>query len=62
MADALKEWKGLNGIAACRTTVEENDSVTTGTSYAIFSGSDMTAEKCGWAREYLIKVLETLSC
>ncbi len=47
MADALKEWKGLNGIAACRTTVEENGCVTTGTSYAIFSDPDMTAEKYG---------------
>lgn len=47
MADALKEWKGLSGIGACRSTVEENGSVTSSVSYAIFSDPEMTAEKYG---------------
>ena len=47
MTDALKEWKGLNGIGACRSTVEENGSVTSSVSYAIFSDPEMTAEKYG---------------
>lgn len=47
MADALKEWEGLKGIGACRSTVEENGCVTTGISYAIFSDPNMTAEKYG---------------
>lgn len=47
MTDALKEWKGLSGIGACRSTVEENGSITTNTSYAIFSDPGMTAEKYG---------------
>jgi len=47
MADARREWKNLGGIGACRSTVEENDSITTNTSYAIFSGPEMTAEKYG---------------
>lgn len=47
MADALKEWKGLSGIGACRSTVEENGCVTTSISYAIFSDPNMTAEKYG---------------
>ena len=47
MKDALKEWKGLSGIGACRATIEENGSVTTNTSYAIFSDQEMTAKKYG---------------
>lgn len=47
MTDALKEWKGLHGIGACRSTVEENDSVTNSISYTIFSDPAMTAEKYG---------------
>lgn len=47
MTDALKEWKGLGGIGACQATVEENGSITTNISYAIFSDPAMTAEKYG---------------
>lgn len=47
MTDALKDWTGLQGIGACRSTVEENGSVTSSVSYAIFSDPRMTAEKYG---------------
>ena len=47
MADALKDWAGLHGIGACRSTVEEDGSVTSCVSYAIFSDPEMTAEKYG---------------
>lgn len=47
MTDTLKEWKGLNGIGACRTTVEENGIVTSSVSYVIFSDPEMTAGKYG---------------
>lgn len=47
MADARKEWKGLSGIGACRSTVEADGSVTSTISYAIFSSPEMTAEKYG---------------
>ncbi len=47
MVDAQKDWKGLNGIGACRSKVEENGCVTTSTTYAIFSDPEMTAEKYG---------------
>ncbi len=47
MKDASKEWDGLKGIGACRSTVEENGTTTTSTSYAIFSDPEMTAEKYG---------------
>ena len=47
MTDALKEWKGLNGIGACRLTVEENGTVSSSVSYAIFSDPEMTAKKYG---------------
>lgn len=43
MADALKEWEGLSGIGACRSTVEENRITTVSVSYAIFSDPGMTA-------------------
>jgi len=47
MTDASKEWKGLSGIGACRSTVEENGSVSANISYAIFSDPEMTAGKYG---------------
>lgn len=47
MMDALKDWACLHGIGACRSTVEENGSVTSSVSYAIFSDPEMTAEKYG---------------
>ena len=47
MVDARKGWKGLSGIGACRSTVEENGIVTTSTGHAIFSDPGMTAETYG---------------
>ncbi len=47
MTDALKDWICLHGIGVCRSTVEENGSVTSSVSYAIFSDPEMTAEKYG---------------
>jgi len=47
MTDALKRWKGLNGIGACRSMVEVNGSVSSSVSYAIFSDPEMTTEKYG---------------
>lgn len=47
MADALKEWKGLSGIGACRSTTEAEGSVASTVSYAIFSSPEMTAKKYG---------------
>lgn len=47
MTDARKEWPGLKGIGACRSTVEEGGAKTISISYSIFSDPNLTAEKYG---------------
>ena len=48
LCDLHPEWVGLQGIGACRATVEENGETTTSIRYAIYS-TDMTAEEYGKA-------------
>jgi predicted transposase YbfD/YdcC len=40
-------WKGLNGIGACVSTVEEKGNTTTAISYSIYSRAGMQAEEYG---------------
>ena len=47
LKERYPEWKGLNGIGACRSTVTENGETTTSISYSIYSLEGMGAEEYG---------------
>ena len=52
LKQANKGFEKLNGVGACKSTVEENGEKRTNISYAIFSDENMTAKKFGKCKRW----------